>query len=165
MNIRERDLPGIGRKFEMITRNKDKVVIVIHDDGRREIYHYDDDDYEESISNVTLNDAEARQVAGILGGMVYKPKELETIELAFDELLIEWYKVETGARILGQTIGEVDVRSNYNINVIAIMKKNKEKLLNPGPETFLEAGDTVIISGERKDVKKAIKDLLSVGGG
>lgn len=165
MNIRERDLPGIGRKFETITSNKDKVVIIIHDDGRREMYHYDDDDYEESISNVTFNDSEARQIAGILGGMVYKPKELETIELAFDDLMIEWFKVESGAAILGKTIGEVDIRSNYSINVIAIMKKNKEKLLNPGPEAFLESGDMVIISGERKNVKKAIRDLFSTGGG
>ncbi|MET0785481.1 MAG: cation:proton antiporter regulatory subunit [Paenisporosarcina sp.] len=165
MNIRECDLPGIGRKFETITNSKDKVVIVIHDDGRREMYHYDEDDYDESISSVTFNDSEARQIASILGGMVYKPKALETIELAFDDLVIEWFKVEEGAQILGKTIGEIDIRSNYSINVIAIMKKNKEKLFNPGPDANLAVGDMVIISGERKNVKKAIKDLFSTGGG
>lgn len=165
MNIREIDLPGIGRKFETITDHKDKVVIIIHDDGRREIHHYDDDDYEESISSVTFTDSEARTIASVLGGMVYKPKALETIELAFDDLMIEWFKVQDDSGILGSTIGDIDVRSNYSINIIAIMKKNKEKLLNPGPEAFLEAGDMVIISGERKNVKRAINDLFSSGGG
>lgn len=165
MNMRESDLPGIGRKFETITDNKDKVVIIIHDDGRREMHHYDDDDYEESISSVTFTDSEARQIAGILGGMAYKPKALETIELAFDDLVIEWFKVESNAPVSGKSIGEIDIRSNYSINVIAILKKSQEKLLNPGPEALLDPGDMIIISGERKNVKKAIKELFSSRGG
>lgn len=161
MNIRESELPGIGRKFEIITRNKDKVVVVVHDDGRREIYHFDDDDYDESISSVTFDDSESRQVAAIIGGMIYKPKALENVEIAFDDLVIEWFKVEPGAPAINKSIGEIGVRNKYGVTVIAIIKKSLKKILNPGPDAVLESGDTVVICGERVELKAVIKELLS----
>lgn len=72
MNIKESDLPGIGKKFEIEMRNHEKMTIVVHDDGRREIYRFDDEDPDEIVTNISLDDSEARQIAAILGGMVYK---------------------------------------------------------------------------------------------
>lgn len=160
MNIRESELPGVGKKFEMITRNNDKVVIVIHDNGNRELYFFEEDDFEEYSATTTFDDAEARQVAAIIGGMTYKPKALETLELTFDELVIEWMKIEKGAKGAGKTIGDLEIRSSFNVNMIAILRKNHQKIHSPGPETMLEEGDTVIISGERKNLKRLAKQLL-----
>ncbi|WP_075619636.1 cation:proton antiporter regulatory subunit [Paenisporosarcina indica] len=163
MNINECELPGIGRKFETITANNDRIVIIIHDDGNREVYHYDDNDDEESISGVTFTDQEARQFASIMGGMVYQPKTLESINLAINDLIIEWHKIDVKSPIANKTIGEYDVRNNYNITIIAIIKKETENLLAPGPDSRLVPGDTIILSGARKDVKRIYQDLLAKG--
>lgn len=56
--IKETDLPGIGKKFEVNPNSRGKFVIVLHDDGRREIHHFDEEDPEEIVSVVTLDDAE-----------------------------------------------------------------------------------------------------------
>lgn len=161
MNIRESELPGIGYKFEITTKSQDKLVIVIHDDGRREIYHFDADDYDEVLSSATFNDSEARQIAGILGGMTYKPKALETVDFAFDDVIIEWYKVEPHAPAVNKTIGELDIRNNFGVTVIAIKKKKTKKSHNPGPDTVIEVGDTLVITGERIQLKELINKLLS----
>ncbi|ARD56957.1 cation:proton antiporter regulatory subunit [Bacillus safensis] len=161
MKVRETELPGIGHKAEMITRNNEKLAIITHDDGRREMYHFHEDDHEETISGILLNDEEARQIAAILGGMVYKPKALETVEVAIDELVIEWFKIEKNAPAVQRSIGDLNVRQNYQVTVIAIVRKSHEKILNPGPDTIIEEGDTLVISGERKELKNLIKEKLS----
>ena len=163
MNIRESELPGIGYKFQIVTKGNEKMVIVIHDDGRREMYHFDAD-HDESISSISLRDSEARQIAAILGGMVYRPQALDTIEMAFEGLSIEWFKVENHAPVVQKTIGSLHVRKTYNVTIIAILKKNMKKFFNPGPDSIIEAGDMLVLSGARHEVKRIINELLSSGG-
>lgn len=161
-SIRESDLPGIGRKFQVDTRSGDKLVIVIHDDGRREIYHFDSDDPEESISMVTLDDSEARRVGGILGGMTYMPRALESVDVCFDEMFIEWYKVEPGAKANGMTIGDLGIRKKTGATIIAVVKRDQMKIVNPGPDQIIREGATLVILGERAKVK-ACKQLIQHG--
>ncbi|HBV97731.1 MAG: K(+)/H(+) antiporter subunit KhtT [Peptococcaceae bacterium BICA1-7] len=159
--FRESDLPGIGRKFQINSRSGDKLVIIVHDDGKREMHHFDYNDPDESISMVTLDDAEARRVGAILGGMVYMPKALESVDVAFDEMKIEWFKIEPGAKAIGKTIGELHIRKITGAMIIAVIKKD-QKIINPGPDQFVYEGATLVVLGERGQVK-ACKRLINNG--
>ncbi|GIP36910.1 potassium transporter [Paenibacillus sp. J31TS4] len=159
--IRETDLPGIGRKYQMDTRAGDKLVVVIHDDGRREIYHFDENDPDEPISQVTLEDEEARQIAGILGGMTYKPKALETIEVSLDELVIEWCRVEPHSHAANRTIEELQIRQKSGATILALVEKNRQTI-NPGPHDRLVPHMTLVVAGERKQIRQ-LKELLANG--
>ena len=160
--FRESDLPGIGRKFQINTRSDDKLVIVVHDDGKREIHHFDYNDPDESISMVTLDDSEARRVGAILGGMVYMPKALESVDVAFDEMKIEWFKVEPEAKAAGKTIGELHIRKRTGAMIIAVIKKDQAKIINPGPDQIIHEGATLVVLGERGQVKMC-KRLINDG--
>ena len=160
--IRESDLPGIGRKFQIEAQSGDKLIVVVHDDGRRELYHFDPNDPDEVLSMVTLNDTEARQVAGIIGGLNYTPKALESMSITLEGLVIEWYKIELGSAAIGQTIGQLQVRQTTGATIMAIIEKDGRKHINPGPDQALTEDVTLVIAGERRQVQ-AFKRLIAHG--
>lgn len=161
MRMRESDLPGIGRKVEMFTRDAEKIRIILHENGMRELYHFHEHDDEECVSSMCFDDDEARQISAILGGVAYKPKAIETVEAAIDELTIEWFKIEAGSAAAQQTISCLGIGEHYGVTLIGVVKKDGDKILNPVSETMMNEGDTLVISGERKELRRLIQEKLT----
>lgn len=163
--IREAELPGLGKKYQLTLDDGKKVVVIIHDDGTREIFYFDDD-ADEPIAFITLSDQESRQLGSIIGGAFYQPRSLEKLDAAIAELRIEWLKVRPGSEISGKSIGELGLRKNHGVIVIAVMvdkdKGGKEIVsINPGPGYVFQPGHTVITAG-RNDKMKLIEKMFGV---
>lgn len=155
--VRESDLIGIGKKYQIETEAGDNMIVVIHDDGKRELYRSEDDD-SETHCVMTLSDEESRHVAGILGGLSYKPKALETIEVALDDLRIEWYKVAEANDGVNKSIGELEVRQRTGASIIAAIKGD-DTVINPGPDYVITPNTTLVIAGKKLSIK-LLKEIL-----
>jgi TrkA domain protein len=161
MNLKETDLPGIGKQFVVQARSGDKLSIVIHNNGRRELSHFDEDDPDNSVSMVTLDDDEARYISAIISGATYKPTAMENIEVALGDLIIEWYKLDSNYKAIGKTIGELKIRQRSGATIIAVIEKNHKKHINPGPDLMLTSEATVVVLGERLHQQQIRQILLS----
>ena len=161
-NIRETSLPGVGRKFQIETTSGDRLVIVIHDDGTRELYHFTRKDPDRVASVVTLADSEARQIAGIIGGLTYVPKALPSAEIVIDDLLLEWYTIEPGSACIGKTIRDLGVRTTTGASIVSIIEPDRAKRINPEADTILNEGATLILAGDRRTIG-VLKRLLADG--
>ena len=160
--ISEANLPGVGRKFQIETVRGDRLVIVIHDDGDREIYHFDRKNLDRAASVITLTDGESRQLAGIVGGLTYVPKALPTAEVVLDDLVLDWFTIEPGAAAIGKTIRELQPRTVTGASIVSLVEPNHIKRTNPEADTLLNEGATLILAGDRKTIA-ALKKLLTTG--
>jgi TrkA domain protein len=160
--IRESILPGVGHKFQIEAASGDHLTIVIHDDGTRELYHFVRNNPDRVASVVTLADSEARQVAGIIGGLSYVPKALPSAEVVLDDLVLQWFTIPSGATCVGKTIRELQVRTVTGASIVSIIEPDRVKRVNPEADTMLNEGATLILAGDRKTIS-AVKDLLVRG--
>ncbi len=156
--IKEAELPGLGKKFEISLDNGDRVAVVIHDEGMREVYHFPAGE-DDPLSSVTMTDQEARQVGSIISGSFYQPRLLEKLETAVADLHIEWLQVEIGSAIAGKSIGELGLRKNHGIIVIAVIEDIKKgrkgkTLINPGPSYVFTPGHTIVAAGLQEKMRQ-----------
>ncbi len=156
-NIKEAELPGLGKKYQAELESGERMVVVIYDEGHRELFYFPPEENEPACS-VTLTDQEARQIGSIIGGAFYQPKMLEKLETAIAELRIEWLKIAPGAPIAGKSIGELGLRKNLNVTVIAVIeeerKGKKRTTINPGPGFVFSPGQTVVVAGKAGSIEQ-----------
>lgn len=160
--VSESNLPGVGRKFLIETISGDRLIVVIHDDGLREIYHFNKKNLDKPSSVLTVTDGEARQIAGIIGGLSYVPKALPTSEVVLDGLVLEWFVIEKGAISIGKTIAQLEARTRSGASIVSIIEASQQKSVNPGPDTVINEGATFILAGDRRNINK-LKQLLVQG--
>src|ERR1044072_7101181 len=98
----------------------DRLVIVIHDDGTREIYHFTRSNMDRPASVLRLADGEARQIAGIVGGLTYVPRSLPMAEVILGDLVLEWFSIEPGSACIGRSIRELQIRTRTGASIVSI---------------------------------------------
>lgn len=152
MDIREADLPGVGRKFALTTAAGDRLTIIIHNTGAREIYNFQKgEDF--PFHALRLEDQEARQLSAILGGAYFQPQAAASMDLVLEQLSIEWLKVSAESKLAGQSIAEMNVRKVTGASILAILR-GKQVMANPEPAQRIEAGDTVVVAGTAEQVNR-----------
>ena len=152
MDIKEIDLPGVGKKFAITTNAGDRVTIIIHNTGHREVYNFrQGEDF--PFHALRLEDEEARKLAAVLGGAYFQPAVAGSVEMILDQLSIEWVKLQDGSPFAGRTISELEIRKRSGASLIAILRGGTA-LPNPQPDSRLEAGDTVVAVGSREQMDR-----------
>ena len=157
MSINEQDLPGIGRRYEIIAARGQRVVLIIHHSGRRDLYVMDRH-REDPTCVVELTDDQARRIGAILGGAFFKPAVVEEIERIVGEFVVDWVTLSEDAAAVGRSIADLEVRRQSGMTVIAIVR-GKKSITGPDPREVLAAGDRLVVVGRREDLPRFV-DLV-----
>ncbi len=99
-----------------------------------------------------------RDMGARLANSLIFPKILEHIELSSDYSLLEMIPPR---EFIGKTLGELDIRAKYGLNVIVIKKtsaKGERKIsLSPSAETVIKQDDILVAIGKSKDIEEVKK--------
>lgn len=143
MDVSETDLPGVGKKHEIVLRSGDKVVILTHNSGKRELMRKEDEaaDPERLLE---LTDQESRVLGTVLEGAYFQPVESGDDETMFaDGMMIDWITITESSPVVGET---VSATVPDDITVLALYQNN-ELITGPFTKTAFQADDTVILAG------------------
>jgi TrkA domain protein len=156
--LRETRLPGIGVKFSFTTANGNRIAVIQHTDGMRELYVFPHR-HDEEPEVVQLEDEEARQLGAVLGGAYERPKIVEDLEMVLGELAIEWIPVPPGSPAVGRTLAECGFRQRSGITIIAILRE-PESIAGAQPTDVIMAGDTLVTVGKLGQYREFRRLLL-----
>ena len=65
------------------------------------------------------------------------------------ELWLEELIIDTESPLVGQTVGQANIRQNIGVTLVAILRSESNELITPSSDTLLEAGDRLIAFGSR----------------
>lgn len=158
MSISEEDLPGIGRRYEIIASRGQRVVLIIHHSGRRDLYIMERH-REDPACVVELTDDQARRIGAILGGAFFKPAVVEEIERVVGEFVVDWVRLGDDAPSVGRSIQDLQVRRRSGMSVVAIVR-GKTTITGPDPSEVLVVGDRLVVVGRREDLPTFMEIVL-----
>jgi len=92
------------------------------------------------------------------------PSSLPDLIYRVSDLSIISYTVHPSSPVAGQTLGEINLRKNYGILVLAVVRFNTT-ITSPGGETRLEPHDIVVIQGTAEQVAMAASLFGGAGAG
>lgn len=157
MTIYEAEVPGVGHKFELELDKDERVSVLIHHDGKREIYHRTSENAD-SEKLLSFTGKQARQLGSILEGAYFQPVEMDEVQVPLGEAIIEWVDVNPSSQLVGQSLREANVREQAGVSVIAV-QRGKETIANPAPEMTIEGDDILVTIGTR-DEQRAFSELV-----
>lgn len=139
----------MGRKFELDLEGGERAVVVVHHDGKRELFVRPSPDAD-SERLLTLSGRQARRLGAILEGAYFQPVDLDSVDVPLGEAIIEWVTVGEDSPLVGRTLGEANVRGETGVSILAV-QRDEETHANPDSAFELRVGDILVALGTREE--------------
>lgn len=152
----ETPLPGVGVRYDFLTAAGNRIGVLAHHLGHRELLIYDRADPDASRSVLGLGPDDARTLADLLGAP-HLSGRLEDVEQRIAGLAIDWVALDEQSPLVGRSLRETAVHSRTGVSIVAVLRGD-EAFPAPTGDFVLEAGDVAVAVGLPRGVA-ALRDL------
>ncbi|AYY12170.1 potassium transporter TrkA [Actinobacteria bacterium YIM 96077] len=150
VRLERTDLPGIGVRHELVTSSGERVGIVAHHDGRRDVVVFDKEDPDACLYSIQLADDEAAALADILGTSIML-SQLSEVGSHAHGLLTEQLTIPADSPYVDRPLGETRARVRTGASVVAILR-DQDVITSPGIDVTLRQSDIIVAVGTRHNL-------------
>lgn len=160
VRIEETALPGVGVRHDFSTRNGQRIGVISHRDGRRELLVYDRRDPDACSTVLPLDEEDVRTLADLLGGSQVVER-FDRLRQSVAGLTIDWLPIAPGSPWADRTLAEIGLRKSTGVSIVAV-NRDDEITVSPPADYRLAAGDVLVCVGSASAITAAEK--LASGG-
>jgi TrkA domain protein len=160
VEVEQTALPGIGLRHDFTTRKGQRVGVVSHRTGRRDLVIYDKEDPDAVCQTVKLNDEEADALAELLGAPRIVAR-LNQLHQQVEGLVSAQLPIPAGSPYAGRPMGDARVRTRTSASIVAVVRSG-QVFASPGPDFLFSAGDIVVVVGGEESTTE-VADILANG--
>lgn len=143
--IQQTQLPGVGVRHEFTTEGGERVAVITHRSGRRELAVFDRADPDASRTFLHLSRDDTRSLAELLGASQVS-EAVGAVQQQLEGLAIEWLSIPQGSSHAGSTIADGAFRTRTGASIVAVIRAGTT-IPAPGPELAFAGGDVVVAVG------------------
>lgn len=163
--IRQTPLPGVGLRHELTTRSGQRVGVVSHRTGRRDLVLYAADDPDAAGASIALTAEESGSLAELLGGTKLTAN-LAELQHTIEGLALDWVPVPAGSPFADRSIAAAGVRKTTGVSIVAVLRPGTggepaHAFPAPRPDFLLRAGDTLVVVGTPEGIVALVELLES----
>ena len=158
-DITETQLPGVGVRHDFTTAEGERVGVLTHRNGRRELLLYDREDPDECMTVVHLSTGDTRTLAELLGASQVS-EAVTAVQQRVEGLAIDWIAVPAHSKFVGSTIADGRFRTRTGASVIAVLR-GATTIPAPEPNFVFASGDVVVGVGTSEGLNELRVLLVS----
>lgn len=158
--VEETQLPGVGLRYEFVSKEGERLGVIHHRTGRRELFIGEEEDRDACREMIPLDEEESRTLAELLGGSTVT-EHLQHLHQRVEGLAIDWLPVGELSPYAGRTIGDARVRTRTGVSIVAVIR-GEEPFPAPGPSFTVEADDQLVVVGTPEGIE-AVSEILMMG--
>ncbi|HEV2074650.1 MAG TPA: cation:proton antiporter regulatory subunit [Thermoleophilaceae bacterium] len=155
--VEETQLPGVGVRHDFVTRRGERIGMITHRTGHRELLIYDRDDPDACRETLRLEEDDVRALSEMLGGS-HVTEQLGELQQSVEGLTIDWVPVGRESRCSGRTLASLGLRTEVSATIVAVLRGG-ESLPAPPLDFELREGDVAVVVGTRDGAKQVLSKL------
>lgn len=152
-DVEEVQLPGVGVRLDFTTSFGDKVAVLVHRGGRRELLVYDKEDPDQCSTVLQLSVNDTHTLSELLGGSQVS-EAVGPVEHEIEGLAIDWITLPEDSSFAGKTLGDGRIRTRTGVSVVAVVR-GENTVPAPGPAFIFQAGDVAVAVGTPPGIAEA----------